>query len=129
MAIRRNPAYTGGMDAKTRYRQRLKLQAALANVLKVLNDNHAKGIPPDRTTAKLAAQIARWLMQFAADAGVDLPSGDEPDLSRYTHLRLGRRKATLARYRRFMRQIARLRARAAATASAPRTAPLPPTSA
>ena len=94
VACSRGVPPTVGMDAKTRYRHRLKLQAALANVLKVLNDNSANGIPPDRTTAALAAQIARWLMQFAAEAGVDLPRGDEPDLSRYMQLRLGRQKAT-----------------------------------
>jgi len=55
--ISRNLAYAAWMDAKTRYRQRLKLQAALANVLKVLGDNHAKGIPADRATAELAAQL------------------------------------------------------------------------
>jgi hypothetical protein len=36
------------MNAKSRYRQRLKLQAALARVLEVLADNVAGEIPPNR---------------------------------------------------------------------------------
>ena len=103
------------MDAKTRYRRRLKLQLALTRVLEVLADNVADEIPADRTTGKLAAQIARWLIQFAADAGVDLPTEDEPDLSWYAHLRLRTQQATLARYRRLMRQVAQYRARSTAS--------------
>ncbi|MFL5909286.1 MAG: hypothetical protein ACJ768_01765 [Gaiellaceae bacterium] len=89
------------MDAKTRYRRRIKLQAALARVLEVLCGNAADGIPPDRTTALLAGQVARWLTQWVDDAGVDLPAGDEPDRARYEYLILSKLKdAAKARARR-----------------------------
>jgi hypothetical protein len=100
LVVPRIPEYTVGMDAKTRYRQRLKLQTALARVLHVLGDN--AGIPPDKTTGKLAAQLAVWLVDFAVKARVELPNPSQarPDLTRYLHLMYSKRKETAARYNR-----------------------------
>jgi hypothetical protein len=103
------------MDAKTRHRQRLKLQAALARVLEVLLDNAVAKIPPDKITAKLAVQLVAWLSGYAADAGVPLLRwSEEPDISRAKYLIGARRKATGARYTRRLKpqliaEIVRLR--------------------
>jgi hypothetical protein len=91
------------MDAREkRYRQRLKLQAALARVLEVLTRNAVAGIPPDRTTGKLAAQVVVFLTRFTLQAGVELPNPttEGSDLARYAKLLADRKKATKARYRR-----------------------------
>jgi hypothetical protein len=89
------------MNAKQRYRQRLKLRAALARVLQVLVNNRAEKIPPDRVTGELAAQVVVWLVRFTVEAGMDLPDLSRgPELSRFIKLIRGRRVETRARYRR-----------------------------
>jgi hypothetical protein len=89
------------MDAKTRYRRRLKLQAALARVLEVYTENARDGIPADKTTAELAGIVVEWLKRFMQQAGVARPDPrQEPDYSRYAHVLIDRRKATGARYNR-----------------------------
>jgi hypothetical protein len=95
------------MDAKTRYRQRLKLQAALTRVLEVYVKNNTAGIPADRTTAELAAQVVGLLMPFVRtafrhDAGVVQPEAPEeaPGLTRFAYILRSRCKATGARYKR-----------------------------
>jgi hypothetical protein len=95
------------MDAKTRYRQRRKLQAALRRVLEVLIRNMNAGIPADKATAKLAAQLMGWLNGYTAEVRVPLPmQGEEPDISRFDYLIQAKRKETIARYAR-MRKRAR----------------------
>jgi hypothetical protein len=93
------PAYAAVMDAKTRYRQRLKLQAALTRVIEVFIKNDVAGITADRTTAELAAQVVVWLRPFIRDAGVALPdpSKQEPDTARFGHVLRSRRRETSAR--------------------------------
>src|SRR5687768_10630203 len=86
------------MDAKTRYRRRLKLQAALARVLEVLAANVGDGIPPDRASALLAWQAVVKLAAFIEGAGVEPPAGS--DLSRAVHILRARHRETRARYRR-----------------------------
>src|SRR5262249_55176908 len=105
----RIPAYTFGMDAKERYRQRLKLQAALARVIEVLGRNGTEGIPADRMTGELAAQVVIWLVRFVTQAGVKLPdpSKEGPDLSRYVKVLKARKKETRARYGRRIRKYRR----------------------
>ncbi len=98
IAIPRIPAYIIRMNAKTRYRQRLKVQAALVRLMEVLATNGAEAVPADRTTALMAAQVAKFLAIFIGKAGVGLP--DEPDLSRFVHLKQSRLKETKARSRR-----------------------------
>jgi hypothetical protein len=85
------------MDAKTRYRQRLKVQAALTRVLEVLADKVAEQIPPDRTTAVMAWQVVRKLLPFIQGAG-GLPDGSE--LCRFVYLKKARQERAPARYRR-----------------------------
>jgi hypothetical protein len=97
----RKPVYGKGMDAKQRYRRRLALQSALTRVPGVLARNAASGIPPDRTTGELAAQLVVWLVRFTVEAGVELPDlADGPDLSRFEARTKARQKETAARYRR-----------------------------
>jgi hypothetical protein len=87
------------MDAKTRYRRRLRLQTALTRVLEVLRDNMADGIDPDPTTARMAAQVMIWLTPFIGKAGVDLEEelSQGPDLERFVRLIKARKKETHAR--------------------------------
>jgi|SRR5581483_2407617 len=89
------------MNAKTRYRQRLKMQAALTRVLQVLFHNTEHGIRPDRTTAKMAAEVIRRLFLFCGAAGMAVLD-DWPDdaLARSLCLIQSRWKETHARYRR-----------------------------
>jgi hypothetical protein len=89
------------MNAKQRYRKRLKLRAALARVLQVLGSNAGEKILPDRVTGELAAQVVVWLVRFTVEAGVDLPDLSKgPDLSRFIKLLRDRKTETSARYRR-----------------------------
>ena len=87
------------MDAKTRYRNRLKLQAALTRVIELMNDNAEAGIVPDRTTALVAWQLSARLQLFVKAAIPDpaeLPV--KRDLSRPIKLIQSRKKETAARY-------------------------------
>jgi hypothetical protein len=90
------------MDAKTRYRRRLKLQAAMTRLMEVLATNVQDRIPPDRTTALMMGQVVAKLIHFTGAAGLSpaetLP--DRSDLSRFTQLKKARKKETRARYRR-----------------------------
>jgi hypothetical protein len=88
------------MNAKQRYRKRLKLQAALARMIRVLANNGMNGIPADRTTALLAWQAIALLVPFVKAAGMNPSVVPEKDLSRYVFLLEARRKQTRARYRR-----------------------------
>src|SRR5437763_987578 len=84
IAMPRNPGYTDDMDAKTRYRRHLKLQAALTRVMEVLVRNEAAGIPPDRTTSLMAWQVYVKLMAFIKASGLapaELPV--HTDLARF----------------------------------------------
>jgi hypothetical protein len=56
------------MDRQQRYRQRLKLQAALAKVLKLLDAHAAARIAPDERTASLAVEVRDTLEEFIAAA-------------------------------------------------------------
>jgi hypothetical protein len=83
------------MDPKTRYRQRLKLQAALTRVMEVLAGIVAEEITPDRTTALMASQVLGKLLSFIKAAGLepaDLPV--KSDLSRFLNLKRARLKET-----------------------------------
>jgi hypothetical protein len=88
------------MDAKTRYRQRRKLQAAIARVITLLDDHAKAGIPPDKTTGDLAAELLSWLTGYCARVEVILRTEDgiSSDLLRYGYIEEAKRKATLARY-------------------------------
>jgi hypothetical protein len=96
------------MDAKTRYRQRLKVQAAMCRVLALLLDNGLKKISPDRTTALMAWQVVRKLMPFIQAAGLtpeELPdTSDGSNLARFAHLLHDRKKETDKRKARRRRQ-------------------------
>ncbi len=75
------------MDTKTRYRNRLKLQAALTRLMEVLAENVADGIPADRTTALMAWQVVGNLLPFVKASDLDpadLP--DHSDFSRFVYL-------------------------------------------
>jgi len=85
------------MDAKSRYRHRLKLQAALARVLETLSANAQDGIPADRTTAQMAYPVVLHLLRFIEDAGSPDP---EPGISRFIKCILQRQSQTKLRYRR-----------------------------
>jgi hypothetical protein len=91
------------MDAKTRYRRRLKVQAALTRLLEALAVNAEAGIPPDRTTALLAVQVLKKLVPFAVLGTrtdlADLLESDS-DLSRAAKLIGDRKRETAARKRR-----------------------------
>jgi hypothetical protein len=89
------------MDAKTRHRQRLKLQAALTRTLDVLFANVDKQIKPDRTTAKMAVVVIKNLFTFVSLAGEKLGTDyDLGDLERFRHLNASRLKESAARRRR-----------------------------
>jgi hypothetical protein len=107
------PGYTDRMNAKTRYRHRLRLQAALRRVFEVLLQNQAAGIRPDRTTALMAAQVNVTLLHFMREAGltpeesVPLASDGPLDISRFLKLVADKRRETAARRRRQRRQVRR----------------------
>ncbi len=93
------------MNAKTRYRQRLKVQATLVRLMEVLADNGAEAIPPDPTTALMAWQAVRKLLPFIKASGLDAaalaaPDGSGSDLARFGRLKQARQKATHSRRRR-----------------------------
>ena len=93
------------MTPKERYRQRLKLQAAFARVLKVLADNSSQQIPPDQTTGELAVQLIVWLTRYTIEAGVEMPKlAEGPDLDRYLYLTKSRVKETRNRKKRTIRK-------------------------
>jgi hypothetical protein len=94
----RIPAYTEGMDAKTRYRRRLKLQAALRRLIEVYVSNSVAEIPPDRTTALMAAQVMGNLIGFCEDAGVASQSA-RPDSARFEKRIKDKQRETAARRR------------------------------
>jgi hypothetical protein len=98
----RIPVYTKGMNAKQRYRQRLKVQAALTRVMDVLANNEVSGIAPDRTTALMAAQVIGNLLGFCKKAGLrgNEAIPDKADLSRFIKLKKDREKETWGRGRR-----------------------------
>jgi hypothetical protein len=101
LPIPRIPGYTDRMNAKTRYRQRLKLQVALTRVMELLATHAAEEIPPDRTTALMAWQLVLKLLLFIEVAGIaprELQGRTDP--SRFLHLKMVRKRATQARYRR-----------------------------
>ena len=108
--------YSKGIDAKQRYRRRLKLQAALTRVVQVLARHLSDKIPADRTTALLAAEAVRGLVTFIKAAGLAerLYTQDDPDLQRFADLIKARKKETAARYRRLEKQIRREQAKRAA---------------
>ena len=90
------------MDAKARYRQRLKLQTALARVLELMVHHRNAGITPDRLTGLMAGQVIKVLLPFGKAAGLTesetIP--DRTDLSRTLRLIKSRKKETAARNRR-----------------------------
>ncbi len=90
------------MNAKTRYRQRMKLQVALLEVFELLDANvNAKGIPADQTTALMAWEVARQLVSFTKMAGLDTANlPDKPDHSRFLRLKIARLKEKAKRGRR-----------------------------
>jgi hypothetical protein len=102
------------MDRKTRYRQRLKLQAALRRVMEAYADNTLAGIPPDRTTALMAAQVIVNLLHYAREAGLTpeeatpLASDGPLDTSRFEKLIADKRRETNARRERKRRQVRQL---------------------
>jgi hypothetical protein len=53
------------VTAKQRYRQRLKLRSALTRLMVVMAENADAGIRPDKTSARLAAQVLLKLVPFA----------------------------------------------------------------
>jgi hypothetical protein len=93
------------MDARTRYRRRLRLQAALTRVLLVLAGNAEAGIPADRTTALMMVQVMKQFLAFVREAGirsaeVQAMLGEPADLERFVKLIRDRKKETHARKRR-----------------------------
>ena len=42
----RIPVYCAGMDRKTRYRRRIKVQAAMTRLMEALGDLALEGVPP-----------------------------------------------------------------------------------
>src|SRR5262249_51475244 len=106
----RFPLCTRGMNAKQRYGRRLRLQAALARVARVLAAHHKDGIPADRTTALVAAEVAQLLLWFASKAGVIDPrnplrsSDGQEAASRCKHVDDVRKKETQKRYRRCLKK-------------------------
>jgi hypothetical protein len=94
------------MDAKTRYRRRLKLQAALGRVMEMLAHNVAGRIPPDRKTSLLAGQMIQALLCFGSEAGLTENElhPPEPGLDRSLDLKRARKRETSARYRQRKRQ-------------------------
>jgi hypothetical protein len=93
------------MDAKQRYRERLKLQGALGRVLETLAVLLERSIPPDRTSALLAWQVIGALDWFVKEAVPDPEElTKEPDFARVLYLKKARRKETYKRYRRERRQ-------------------------
>jgi hypothetical protein len=106
MGMPRTPGYDNGMDAKTRYRRRLKLQAALTRVMELLAENVGDGIRPDATTALMAAQVIAKLIPFGTAAGLGpqelLP--DKSNLSRFQKHIKDRQRETAARRQRRKRE-------------------------
>lgn len=99
------------MTRKQRYRQRLKLQAAIARTVNLLLDHqHKDQIPPDRTTATMAAELIVGLTTFARAAGVVVRGrGSEPDVDRIAKMLVARKRATSARYKRAYKRAIKLR--------------------
>ena len=96
------------MNAKTRYRKRLRLRAALVRVMEVLADNVRDGIPPDRTTAEMGMSFLITWAVFCESAGVAWVP-DRSDLARFVKQKIDRQKETEARYRRKRRAARSLR--------------------
>jgi hypothetical protein len=98
------------MDAKTRYLKRRQLQAALSRVISVLIRNVVADIPPDKTTAGLAALVIQGLTPFVQDARVDLYSlPPVPDLTRHGFIINARKRQTRASYKSRRKKAARQR--------------------
>jgi hypothetical protein len=90
------------MTPKQRYKERLKLRAAIARVLTVAAGNHDKGIPPDRKTARMATQVILMLTAFCEEVGLtrDKWRQDEEIILQLLSVNDEREAQTVARYRR-----------------------------
>jgi hypothetical protein len=102
LAMPRIPAYTVRMNAKTRYRQRLKLQSAISRLFDLLLDHMAvEEIAPDPTTARMAWHMKGLLETFISKSGLEvwkLPiNPDAPDLDRFWQLIKKRKNETAKR--------------------------------
>jgi hypothetical protein len=102
LAVPRIPVYCAGMDRKTRYRRRIKVQAAMTRLMEALGDLALEGVPPDRTTALMAWQVAETLRTFIRRAGLN--DDDEPDRSRFLQLKHSRQRESAARRHRKARR-------------------------
>lgn len=91
------------MNAKQRYKRRLRLQAAISRTIHVLVRHLEDEIPPDPTTALLASQLVKALGGFCQDAGVDpMRAPDQPGVDRFGYTQETRQKETFQRQRRRM---------------------------
>ncbi len=71
MRVPRDPGYNAGMNAKSRYRLQLKLQAALARVVQVLARCQQGGVVLNATNIIFAASVADLLGTALLRAGED----------------------------------------------------------
>lgn len=86
------------MNAKTRYRERLKLRSSLTHVMEVLAENGGLGIAPDATTAAMAWEVAKHLVQFVRNSGIATPV--QSNVPPFLATKRRRKKASAARKRR-----------------------------
>jgi hypothetical protein len=89
------------LRADSRYKERLKFQRALTDVIVVWQRNSKAKIAPDETTALMAAQVIRTLARFCEEAGVATWEV-KPDPSRFQKLAGDREKERV--YRRRLRR-------------------------